>query len=65
MGELLSMKIKEAYEKSLSYALADEIWGYKHPDEDVNSEDTISLLQKREHPKFCVTAHSSANRAKI
>ena len=39
MGNLLSMSIKEAYQKSLSNVLANEIWEFKHPDEEVNTED--------------------------
>lgn len=59
MGELLFMKIEEAYEKSLSYALADEIWGYKHPDEDVNSEDREYISWVNSLPRFLECAHNA------
>ncbi|MDD6805386.1 MAG: DUF2075 domain-containing protein [Clostridiales bacterium] len=59
MGELFSMKIGDAYQKSLSNDLADEIWEYKHPDEDVNREDREYISWLNSLPRFLECAHNA------
>ena len=39
MKELLSMTVGEAYSKSLSSALAEEIWEFKNPGEPVDEKN--------------------------
>lgn len=59
MGRLFSMKVGEAYQKCLSNDLADEIWEYKHPDENVNREDREYISWLNSLPRFLECAHDA------
>lgn len=59
MGKLLSMKVREAYEKSLSDVLAKEIWCFKHPDENVNRNDREYISWVNSLPRFLECAHNA------
>lgn len=52
MGKLLSFKAREAYEKSRSEALANEIWEYKHPGEPVDFEDREYVSWRNSLPQL-------------
>ncbi len=54
---LLSFKVGDAYRMSLTHSLADEIWNYKHPDENVDSEDREYISWVNSLPRFLECAH--------
>lgn len=53
------MKIEEAYEKCQSRALADEIWAYKHPREDVDDADKEYISWRNSLPIFLECAFNA------
>lgn len=54
---LLSFKVGDAYRMSLTHSLADEIWNYKHPDENVDSEDREYISWVNSLPRFLECVH--------
>lgn len=59
MENILAMIVSEAYEKSRTSELADEIWRFKNPDEDVNREDREYLSWKNSLPVFLDCVHNA------
>lgn len=57
MKELLSMTVGEAYSKSLSSALADEIWGFKNPGESVDESNKEYISWRNSLPCFLECVH--------
>ncbi|MCQ2459056.1 MAG: DUF2075 domain-containing protein [Ruminococcus sp.] len=58
MGNLFYLKVADAYRKSRTGELANEIWAYKHPDEMINYSDReyISWKNSLTHFLNCVKA---------
>lgn len=52
MGDLFFLKAKEAYIKSRTDELANDIWNYKHPGEPINSSDREYISWKNSLPLF-------------
>lgn len=52
MGTLLVYSAEEAYKKSLTNQLADEIWEYKFPGEDIDQKDREYISWKNSLPIF-------------
>lgn len=59
MGNMLAMKVSEAYEKSRSSELADEIWRFKNPDEPLDTADREYLSWRNSLPLFLDCAHEA------
>ena len=59
MENLLYMKVDEAYKKSKSNILADEIWRYKNPNIPVDVEDKEYLSWRNSLPKFLECAYEA------
>lgn len=59
MGNLLSMKVREAFAKCNSFELADEIWKFKHPEEKIDREDREYVSWKNSLPQFLECAHNA------
>lgn len=57
MKELLSMTVGEAYSKSLSSALAEEIWEFKNPGESVDKKNREYISWRNSLPCFLECAH--------
>lgn len=52
MGDLFFLKADEAYKKSRTDELANDIWNYKHPKEDINPLDREYISWKNSLPLF-------------
>lgn len=39
MSKLFHMTVREAYEKSLSYDLANELWNFKYPEDKIDKNN--------------------------
>lgn len=59
MGDLLSMKVRDAYKESLSDDLANRIWTYKHPREDVDVNDREYVSWLNSLPRFLECAYNA------
>ncbi len=59
MGKLLWMRVEDAYEKSQTSALADEIWMYKHPGEEIDKGDREYKSWVNSLPKILNCAHDA------
>lgn len=57
MKELLSMTVGEAYSKSLSSALAEEIWEFKNPGEPVDEKNREYISWRNSLPCFLECVH--------
>lgn len=59
MGNLFFMKVGEAYAKSNSSELADGIWHFKHPEEEIDVADREYVSWRNSLPHFLECAHNA------
>ena len=59
MSKLLSMKAGEAYEKSNTSSLADEIWAFKNPDDEIDTNDREYISWINSLPVFLECVHKA------